>query len=223
MLNTNKFLEFFDPSEVKQPINIIGCGAIGSHICEELARLGFEEVNIYDFDKVESHNIANQMFEFAQIGMEKVIACADIMKRINPSIKVNTFAKGLQSPYVVNGIIIMCVDDIDLRRAIIEANKFNPNMKAILDFRMRLTDAQHYFAVNNQDSIKALLDTMDFTHDEAKQATPVSACGVELSVAYNVKAVTAYGTANLINYLLNGEFKKMVLVNTSRLMAVDAL
>ena len=40
---------------------------------------------------------------------------------------------------------------------------------------------------------------MDFTHEEAKDATPKSACNVELSVIYTVKTITALGVANLLN------------------------
>ena len=221
MLNTNKFLEFFDAENVKHPVHIIGCGAIGSHICEQLARLGFESIHLYDFDKVEAHNIANQMFEFNQIGMPKVEACAQLMQRINPGIKPILHDKGLQDPWICNGIVLLCVDSIELRKTIVEANRFNPLLHCIADFRMRLTDAQHYFCDNSAKDITNLLKTMDFTHEEAQVTTPKSACGYELSVIYTVKAITAYGIANLINFLLGNGYKHLVLVDTA-VSALDA-
>ena len=55
-------LEFFDPAKITEEIHIIGVGAIGSHIVEMLVRMGIEDINIYDFDTVDEHNIPNQMF-----------------------------------------------------------------------------------------------------------------------------------------------------------------
>ena len=52
-MNLAKSAEFFDPSQVKEKINIIGCGSVGSTIAELLARFGLTNVNLYDFDVVE--------------------------------------------------------------------------------------------------------------------------------------------------------------------------
>lgn len=222
-MDRSKILEFFDATEYNYAYHIIGCGAIGSHVCEELARIGVPEVHLYDFDTVNAHNITNQMFKFEDIGDTKVHACAMAMKAINPDIKIHGHLKGLQEPYVVNGICILCVDDIDLRRKIVKANYYNPYCKAFLDFRMRLTDAQHYFAAGDSTFEKdTLLATMDFSHEEAHAATPQSACGVELSVVYTVKAITAFGIANMVKWLQErSDYKTMAIVNMDT-FTVDA-
>ena len=62
-MDRSKVLEFFDATKYDYPYHVIGCGAIGSHVCEELARLGISNVHLYDFDTVSSHNITNQMFK----------------------------------------------------------------------------------------------------------------------------------------------------------------
>ena len=222
IMDRSKLLEFFDATAYKYAYHIIGCGAIGSHVCEELARIGVPEVHIYDFDTVDSHNITNQMFLFTDIGMYKVDACEIAMKSINPDMKIHKHPEGLKEPYVVNGICILCVDNIDLRRAIVKANYYNPYCKAFLDFRMRLTDAQHYFA-NGEDTFEkdTLLSTMNFTHEEAHEATPTSACGIELSVVYTVKAITAFGIANMVKWLQGTDYKTMAIVNMDT-FTVDA-
>ena len=214
-MDRSKVLEFFDATKYNIAYHVVGCGAIGSHVCEELARLGVPEVHIYDFDTVNAHNITNQMFRFNDIGASKVDACYDAMKAINPDMIIHTHEKGLTEPYVINGICILCVDDIDLRRTIVKANYYNPYCKAFLDFRMRLTDAQHYFAAgNNQFEKDTLLETMNFSHEEAHEATPQSACGVELSVVYTVKAITAFGMANMVKWLQErDDYKTMAIVN----------
>ena len=222
-MDRSKILEFFDATEYKHAYHVIGCGAIGSHICEELARIGVPEVHIYDFDTVDAHNITNQMFLYTDIGMSKVDACEAIMKGINPDIVIHKYPEGLQKPYIINGICILCVDNIDLRRTIVKANYYNPYCRAIMDFRMRLTDAQYYFANGDSTFEKDnLLATMDFTHEEAHEATPTSACGVELSVIYTVKAITAFGIANMVKWLQKDDYKTMVLVNMNT-YTIDAV
>ncbi len=222
-MDTSKVLEYFDPSEYRFAYNVIGCGAIGSHVCEQLTRLGITEVHIYDFDTVEAHNITNQMFCDSDIGMSKVDACEAAMKAINPEITVYKHPEGLTPPYVINGICILCVDNIDLRREIVKANQFNPNCAAFLDFRMRLVDAQHYFAdAKNRFEVTELLNTMAFTHEEAMDATPKSACGVELSVVYTVKAIVSFGMANMVKWLMSrDDYRTMMQVNMDSFI-VDA-
>lgn len=221
-MNKSKLLEYFDASVIKAPIHVIGCGAIGSNIAEQLARIGVEEVHLWDFDTVAAHNITNQMFDEADIGRTKVEAVTDMMKAINPAIIITTHAKGLTEPYVLAGYVFLCVDNIDLRREIVKANQYNPNLVAFFDFRMRLTDAQHYAALkSNAEQVKQLLATMDFTHEEAKNSTPKSACNVELSVCYTVKTIVAIGVANFVRSVLGDPIKTMVLIDLEQ-MTLDA-
>ena len=222
-MDRSKILEFFDATQHHVAYHVIGCGAIGSHVCEELARIGIPEVHIYDFDTVDAHNITNQMFLYTDIGMLKVDACEAAMKGINPDMIIHKHPKGIEEPYVVNGVCILCVDNIELRKKIVKANYHNPYCKAFMDFRMRLTDAQYYFAQAGISFEKDLiLATMDFTHEEAHEATPVSACGVELSVVYTVKAITAFGIANMVKWLQGAkDYKTMAIVNMDT-FTVDA-
>ena len=217
-MNKSKILEFFDATEIKKPIHVIGCGAIGSHIAEQLTRMGCEDIHLWDFDTVEAHNITNQMFIQGDIGDLKTGATQAMMMDINPdSIKHTTLHNKGWTDEVLNGYVFLCVDNIDLRRKIVETNQHNPNCIAFFDFRMRLTDAQHYMAVRNDEvSMKKLLASMDFTHEEAKDATPKSACNVELSVIYTVKTITALGVANFVKLVLEQPTKDMILVDLNQ-------
>ena len=213
-MERSKVLEYFDAKLVRKPIHIIGCGAIGSHVAEQLTRIGCENIHLWDFDTVEPKNITNQMFYNDDIGTLKVDAVASMMLRINPDIRVIKHEKGINSPYIVNGHLFLCVDSIELRKEIVEANRNNPNCKSFFDFRMRLTDAQHFFANNSlKADVDNLIRTMDFTHEEAAEATPKSACGVELSVIYTVKAIVSYGISNFCKFCLGQEPKNLIMVD----------
>ena len=116
----------------------------------------------------------------------------------------------------------MCVDNIELRRKIVEDNKLNQYIKAMFDFRTRLTDAQHYAADwGNKAMIENFLKSMAFSHDEAAEETPVSACNVTLSVAPTIRMICACGVSNFINFIKEGIIKKMILVDAFR-YSVDA-
>lgn len=216
MLNNSKIQEYFNYEELGAPvIHVIGCGAIGSTVCESLARLDITRVHVYDFDTVQTKNIANQKFTTLDVGRTKVEAVAEMMYNINQDMEITIHEKGLQEPYTIKGgIIILAVDNIDLRREIVKANQYNPNITFIMDFRMRLVDAQFYAGcVQEPESITQLLGTMEFSHEEATEATPMSACGVTLNVCYTVQGIVACGMSNLVSYMLGNKYSKLGIFN----------
>jgi len=208
-MNLNKSREYFDPSKFKDEIHIIGCGAIGSAVAELLARLGVENLHLHDFDKVETHNIANQMFSEIHVGWPKVKAVHEICYAINPAIKITKHGKWEGQD--LKGYIFMAVDSIETRKEIAKKHQYNMDVKGMFDFRMRLTDAQHYATTpKNLELTKVFLDSMNFTKEEAKEATPMSACNIALSVAYAPRAIVAIGVANFINLVKNNNLKKFI-------------
>lgn len=210
-----KSYEFFQPEMCKERLHIIGCGAIGSTVAENLVRFGLTNITLYDFDHVEPHNIANQMFRQVDIGKTKVEALADMLYEINPEVKKEI--KLVDKGYVgqkLSGYVFLCVDNIDLRREIAESCKDNPYVKAMFDFRMRLTDAQHYAADwKNKKMVEDFLKSMAFTHEEAKAETPVSACNMTLSVVPTVRMIVAHGVSNFINFAKGGSINKLILID----------
>ena len=214
MINLNKHLSFFDPlTAVKKNIHIIGCGAIGSTVAEMLTRMGIEALTLYDFDTVSPHNIANQLFRDKDIGQPKVDTLEEILKEINPVVKITKHKKGWTNQ-TLDGYVFLCVDNIELRKQICEENEYNNSIDSIYDFRMRLTDAQHYAADwRNPEQKTALLKSMQFTHDEAKQETPTNACGTSLNIVSTVRVITALGLANFINFTKGDKLKKLILID----------
>ena len=215
MIDLSKSYEFFKPEDCTDRIHIIGCGAIGSHVAEQLVRYGLTNITLYDFDTVEAHNVANQLFTQEDIGKTKVKAVADYLYKINPDIAqdIKLVDKGYTGQRL-SGYVFLCVDNIDLRREIATACRGNAFVKGMFDFRMRLTDAQHYAAAwNDPKMIDAFIGSMAFSHDEAKQETPVSACNMTLSVCSTVKTIVSYGISNFINFVKGRPIKKMILID----------
>lgn len=212
-MDLSKSYEYFQPEKNTARIHIIGCGSVGSTVAENLARFGITKMTLWDFDKVEAHNLANQMFRYKDIGQYKVDALLDILQEINPDITEDIELKrdGWKGK-LLSGYVFLCVDDIDLRREIVEKHMNSPYIKAMFDFRTRLEDAQHYAADWSDRKMKEdFLNSMNFSHDEAKEETPVSACNISLSVCPTVRVICARGVANFINFLNGKPLKKMIL------------
>lgn len=214
-MNLSKSYEFFKPDMLDSRIHIIGCGAIGSTVAENLVRFGITKITLYDFDTVEAHNIANQMFRQTDIGKMKVDALAEYLTEINPECADDLkLVKDGWTGQRLSGYVFLCVDNIDLRREIATFCKDNPYVKGMFDFRMRLTDAQHYAADwSDKKMVEDFLNTMAFSHEEAKAETPVSACNITLSVVPTVRTIVAYGVSNFINFVKGGPIRKMILVD----------
>ena len=211
-MNLNKHIEFFDPTNIDCAIHIIGCGAIGSRITELLVRLGCTKIHLWDFDTVSPHNITNQLYTSEDIGKLKVDCLAAYAKKINPLVEL--VLHGKYSKQNISGFVFLCVDSIDLRREITTHLKENKYVKAMFDARMRLTDAQSYGADWSEKSSKeAFINTMQFSSEEAKEATPVSACGTTLSVAPTVWTVASVTVSNFINFTLGKEIKSIILLD----------
>ena len=213
-MNLAKSFEFFDPAKCKDKIHIIGCGSVGSTVAELLARFGLTNVSLYDFDTVEEHNLANQMFTTEDLYKPKIDGVYKRWTQINPEAAktIKLYPNGWDDQKL-SGYVFLCVDNIDLRRKIVEENKYNLNIKAMFDFRTALDTAQHYAADwSKPDSIKFLLSQMDFTHEEAEKNVPVSACKVALCVMPTVWSVAMAGVTNFINFVKEEKLEQAMIL-----------
>ncbi len=212
MINLSKSHEYFDPATVRDRVHIVGCGSVGATLAEMLIRLGISKLTLWDFDKVEPHNLANQIFRQQDVGKLKTEALRDILYEIDPDAKTNVQLESSGwDGQQLSGYVFLAVDNIELRRRIVEAHFDTPFVRAIFDFRTLLESAQHYAADwKNYKMKKQFLDSMAFSHEEAKEETPVSACGVTLGVAPTVRAICAVGITNFLNFIRKNELKKFI-------------
>lgn len=211
-MDLSKSYDYFKPETVEERIHIVGCGSVGSTLAENLARVGLTKFTLWDFDEVEPHNIVNQMFTQEHIGKPKVEALREIVLSINPeaAADIQIEPKGWRGK-MMSGYIFLAVDNIELRKKIVERHMDSPYVKAVFDFRTLLESGQHYAADWADSKMKKiLLDTMQFTHEEAKQEEPVSACGVVLGVNTTVRLICGMGVNNFLNFVRGQGLWKMV-------------
>jgi len=70
-------------------VGIAGVGGLGSAVATALARVGIGTLIIADFDVVEPSNLNRQQYFVDQLGLPKVEALTETLRRINPYVAVN--------------------------------------------------------------------------------------------------------------------------------------
>ena len=118
-------LSIFNPStEGAIPIVIVGAGAVGSFTALTLAKMGFWNITVYDYDLISQENIPNQFYPVRSIGQKKVDALYQmIMMMTNtPIVPVATkwssvdFTWPVQREGFEYPILIACTDNMDSRK-----------------------------------------------------------------------------------------------------------
>ena len=74
-------------------IGIAGAGGLGSNCAWNLVRTGVKTLKIIDFDVVQYSNLNRQFYFYDQIGIPKVFALKQNLKRINPDTEINAIAE----------------------------------------------------------------------------------------------------------------------------------
>ncbi|GAB4334378.1 MAG: sulfur carrier protein ThiS adenylyltransferase ThiF [Calditrichia bacterium] len=69
-------------------IGIAGVGGIGSNVAVNLVRTGITRLKIADFDRIEASNLNRQFYFADQIGLPKVEALKENLRRINPLVEI---------------------------------------------------------------------------------------------------------------------------------------
>lgn len=109
----------FNPLNQKFRIVVLGAGSLGSFITLNLAKLGFSDIVVYDYDKVEKHNIPNQFYRVEDIGEYKVDALKDMIKSF-ADIEIQTYAVMVEEKTIINHtlntIYLLTFDTLEQRK-----------------------------------------------------------------------------------------------------------
>lgn len=127
-------MDIADPEKLKKPITVIGAGGIGSEVVKILAKVGFSDIEVYDDDTVEDHNLPNQFYRTKDVGKSKVNALQEIVHDFTDTkVEVHDELFVKQKP---KEMLIVTVDSMDTRIAIYNAVKYMPHVKWLIDGRM---------------------------------------------------------------------------------------
>jgi hypothetical protein len=207
-LDISRHQELFEPHNFRTPITIIGAGATGSWIALSLAKLGIEDITVWDFDKVEAHNIPNQAYGIHDVDKPKVKALYELIQyetKTEINIKPQKYTNQRLS-----GIVIMQVDSMSERKRIWETSiKMKPSVKLLIETRLGMDCGRVYnVEPTNLEHIKKYEQT--FYSDEESE---VSACGHSLSVISSALGISAWCVRQLINFHNNVELDNEILID----------
>lgn len=77
-------------------IGIAGAGGLGSNCAFNLARVGFKNFKIVDFDVIDHSNLNRQFYFSRQVGEEKVKALKDNLESINPDVSIEALCTKIE-------------------------------------------------------------------------------------------------------------------------------
>ena len=115
-------------------VMIIGLGSFGSQIAIELAKAGVGSFSLFDFDRVELHNLARHTCTIDDLGRLKTDAIYDAIKGKNPYAKVDKF------PININDDIPLLNEEIAKADLVISATDIN---KSRFNISEALVKQQH--------------------------------------------------------------------------------
>lgn len=177
-------------------VDIIGCGASGSRVALDLAKLGVENIHVWDFDLVEEHNVANQAFGLDHVGSLKVEALAQLVKA-STGTEITVHAEKVDGTQSLGEVVFLLTDTMSSRKEIWDrALKFKLKTNLLIETRMG-ADSGRVYALNPNKlgHIKEYEATL-YSDNEAE----VSACGTSVSVGPTAEVLSGLAVWQLIRW-----------------------
>lgn len=181
---------------------VIGSGSLGSLITHALAMMGGEDIEVYDDDVVELHNLSTQLFAANSVRnppIPKVAALQELVGHCHKVVLKTNQAKFTEDS-LATGVIISGVDEMASRKAIWKSIRLNPKVPLYIDTRAAGRVAS-IFCINPVDlaQIKDYEATWLFDQEQGVQGP----C-TEKMTTFVAWSVGAY-VAALVNAFLNEE------------------
>ena len=106
---------------------VVGCGGLGGHIIDQLARIGVGFLRVVDGDVFEESNLNRQLLSRVPLlGMSKAKAAADHVRAVNPGVSVEgleCYMTAENAAALLSGceIVLDALDNIPSRRTLAAA------------------------------------------------------------------------------------------------------
>ena len=201
MNDFSRQVNIFKPEEFKTPIHIIGVGATGSWIALSLAKMGIENLFIYDFDEVGMHNLPNQCFTLRDINNNKAKSMRNLINLFT-GYKIKARDVKVEGGDVLQGIVFVLTDTMKSRQEIYyKSIKNNPNIDLMIETRMDLRGGRIYVIdPKNREQTKLYEETL-YGDNESE----VSACGVSQTVLPSALGITSHAIWKFLNFVNDEE------------------
>jgi len=203
-INPLRHLTIFSPDAFGQKrVDVIGAGATGSRIVLELARIGVENIHVFDFDTIERHNIANQVYGNGEIGSLKVEALAKIVEN-RTGTRITTHAERVDGTQTLGEIVFLLTDTMSSRKEIWDKGlKFKLHIKLLIETRMGAEDGRIYSL--NPSKLRHITEWEKTLYPSNEAET--SACGTSISVGPTAQIISGIAVWQMMIWfaIKNGE------------------
>ena len=202
--------DLIDVSKVDTPIHVIGAGSLGSWLTFFLLKMGFKNINVYDFDQIEEHNLPNQFYRECDIGDDKVSALFhayeeyfdDVVYRL----RIHSGRLDDNSPPLA-GIILCAVDTMHSRKELYETLfKYNAQSKVWIEGRLSVYGAYVYSVPYSNMKAKSEYEKTFYDDAEAE----VSACGISQTALPSAVNAASVMVMQMIEYLNGNELTNAI-------------
>jgi molybdopterin/thiamine biosynthesis adenylyltransferase len=210
-LNLSRQSKLVPPSELgKWNFEIFGIGSVGSHLTYLLSKTGFRNLRVYDLDTVDEENIGPQCFDFDHIGMNKVDAIADKVKK-GAGIDIQTchgrVEESTQLPMEPDTIYICVFDSFSARKLVYDKVKNMPGI--FIDARIGRFEMSH-FLVDLSNTIQK--EQYEKTFPTSGEGSDLL-CGEKASAFINYELVGRM-VANIVAYISGKSYIKRFMGNS---------
>ncbi len=197
-------LAIFSPEKFKKSITVIGAGATGSYITWLLAKMGCRDITVYDFDKIEAHNLPNQTYGLGTVGDLKVEALKTFILA-NAGVEIKAIPERFEKQKV-KGIVFVLTDTMKSRKEIwLNSIKYKPFVDLLIETRMAAEWGTIY-------AIRPIphADKYEKTLYEDKDAEE-SAC-TNRAIASTVAVIAGLAVKTMTNFATGKSFDHEVIV-----------
>ena len=115
-------IDWFSQDTVRAArVAVIGAGAVGNEAVKNLALLGVGAIDVYDFDRVEIHNLTRSIFlRETDVGASKASAVVARAREIDPSVALRAVEGDLWETLSLSALrrytaVVCCVDNFEAR------------------------------------------------------------------------------------------------------------
>jgi tRNA A37 threonylcarbamoyladenosine dehydratase len=188
----------FDQLSKGLRVDVVGAGATGSRIVASLARLGFTNIHVWDFDVVESHNIANQAYRNSDVGRLKVEALKELVAATT-GIEIAVHNERVDGSQSLGDLVFILTDTMASRKEIwTKALREKAATSLVIETRMG-TDSGRIYSVVPTQSDQISQYEGNFYEDVE---TEVSACGTSMSVGPTAEVVSGLAVWQMIRRIV---------------------
>jgi len=193
------------------PVLVGGVGGIGSFVAFYLARMG-TAAHIYDFDAVESVNLAGQLFTKSCIGMSKVDAAYRVCGGLAPDNKLSTHRERITGTTILPEIVFSCFDNMETRKLLFEnwltSKSDKEDSKLFIDGRLS-AEAYQVFVIPFTDKKRIEIYKSKYLFDDSEADATVCSYKQTTHMAAMISSrMVAYYT-NFLHNLTNEDKRQL--------------